>query len=94
MIITTHYSLQKSIFYFSQSKNMKKEYIEVFIKSLQKGKYTIQELYEIFKDFCAENVIPCTSIGLFRQNIEPVLLENNHSIYYTNQIKINYIIIK
>ena len=71
-----------------------KEYIEVFIKSLQKGKYTIQELYEIFKDFCAENVIPCTSIGLFRQNIEPVLLENNHSIYYTNQIKINYIIIK
>ena len=73
---------------------MKKAYIEVFIKSLQKGKYTIQELYEIFKDFCAENVIPCTSIGLFRQNIEPVLLENNHSIYYTNQIKINYIIIK
>lgn len=69
---------------------MKKEVYNIFISTLQKGEYTIQELYECFKEFCEENVLPCTSIGIFRERIEP-LLDN---IEYTNQIKIKKIIIK
>lgn len=72
---------------------MKKEVFNIFINSLPKGEYTIQELYDYYKDFCTDNVLPCSSIGIFRERIEPILLAE-HEIEYTNQIKINKIIIK
>ena len=72
---------------------MKKEVFTIFIDTLQKAEYTIQELYEYFKDFCNENVLPCSSIGIFRERIEPVLQEEGHTINYVNKIKIKSIIV-
>ena len=72
---------------------MRKEIHKIFIDTLQ-GTYTIEELYDYWKDFCKENVLPCSSIGVFRERIEPVLLENNHEINYVNKIKIKSITIK
>lgn len=72
---------------------MKKEVFIVFLKTIQSGDYTIKELYECFKEFCDEYTLPCSSIGIFRERIEPILLEEGHNIEYINQIKIKTITI-
>ena len=73
---------------------MKKDIYLVFLKTIQSAEYTIKELYECFKDFCEDYVLPCSSIGMFRERIEPILIEQGHEIEYSSPVKIKCIHIK
>lgn len=71
---------------------MKKDVYIIFLKTLQKADYTMNELYEYFKDFCQDNILPCSSIGIFREKIEPIIIEEGHTIQYaSNGLKIKKI---
>ena len=68
---------------------MKKRYLQAFINSVGKGSYTLEQLYEEFKYFCEQNVIPKSSIAMFRIHLET--LDNINISYDDNGIKIKSI---
>ena len=70
---------------------MKKRYLQAFIESIEKGSYTLEQLYEEFKYFCDQNVIPKSSIAMFRIHLET--LDNINISYDDNGIKIKLITI-
>ena len=70
---------------------MKKRYLQAFIESIEKGSYTLEQLYEEFKYFCEQNVIPKSSIAMFRTHLET--LDNISITYDGNGIKIKMITI-
>ena len=70
---------------------MKKKYLQAFINSVGKGSYTLEQLYEEFKYFCEQNVIPKSSIAMFRIHLET--LDNITIVYDDNGIKIKLITI-
>lgn len=80
---------------------MKKKYLQAFIESVDSGTYTLAQLYEEFKYFCEQNVIPKSSIAMFRSNLE-TLNDNSQDVncgrspnivYDDNGIKIKLIVI-
>ena len=70
---------------------MKKKFLQAFIESIEKGSYTLEELYEEFKYFCEQNIIPKSTITMFRIHLET--LENIKISYDDNGIKIKLITI-
>ena len=68
---------------------MKKKYLQAFINSVEKGLYTLEQLYEEFKYFCDQNVIPKSSIAMFRTHLET--LDNIKITYDDNGIRIKSI---
>ena len=70
---------------------MKKRYLIAFIESIEKGSYTLEQLYDEFKYFCDQNVIPKSSIAMFRTHLET--LDNISITYDGNGIKIKLITI-
>ena len=68
---------------------MKKRYLIAFIESIEKGSYTLEQLYDEFKYFCEQNVIPKSSIAMFRTHLET--LDNIKITYDDNGIKIKSI---
>ena len=68
---------------------MKKRYLIAFIESIEKGTYTLEQLYDEFKYFCEQNVIPKSSIAMFRTYLET--LDNIKITYDDNGIKIKSI---
>ena len=68
---------------------MKKKYLQAFIESIEKGSYTLEQLYDEFKYFCDQNVIPKSSIAMFRTHLET--LDNIKITYDDNGIKIKSI---
>ena len=68
---------------------MKQKYLQAFINSVGKGSYTLEQLYEEFKYFCEQNVIPKSSIAMFRIHLET--LDNINISYDDNGIKIKSI---
>ena len=68
---------------------MKQKYLQAFINSVGKGSYTLEQLYEEFKYFCEQNVIPKSSIAMFRTHLET--LDNINITYDANGIKIKSI---
>ena len=49
---------------------MKKYYMDTFINSIEKDTYTLDQLYDEYKYFCEQNVIPKSTKPMFRQAIE------------------------
>ena len=72
---------------------MKKYYLDTFINSIEKDKYTLDQLYDEYKYFCDQNVIPRASKPMFRQAIEFCDCENIKIRYDDNLIKIRSITI-
>ena len=72
---------------------MKKYYLDTFINFIEKGVYTLDQLYDEYKFFCEQNVIPKNTKTLFRQYLE--FLDSDHvKIHYDdNLIKIKSITI-
>lgn len=70
---------------------MKKKYLQAFIENVDSGTYTLAQLYEEFKYFCEQNVIPKSSIAVFRLHLET--LNDINIIYDDNGIKIKLVII-
>ena len=70
---------------------MKQKYLQAFINSIGKGSYTLEQLYEEWKYFCEQNVIPKSLIAMFRIHLET--LDNITIIYDDNGIKIKLITI-
>ena len=70
---------------------MKKKYLQAFINSVEKGSYTLEQLYDEFKYFCDQNIIPKSSIAMFRTHLET--LDNISITYDANGIKIKLITI-
>ena len=68
---------------------MKKRYLIAFIESIEKGSYTLEQLYDEFKYFCEQNVIPKSSIAMFRTHLET--LDNIKITYDDNGIRIKSI---
>ena len=68
---------------------MKKRYLQAFINSVERGVYTLEQLYDEFKYFCEQNVIPKSSIAMFRTYLET--LDNIKITYDDNGIKIKSI---
>ena len=68
---------------------MKKKYLQAFINSVEHGSYTLEQLYDEFKYFCEQNVIPKSSIAMFRIHLET--LDNINITYDDNGIKIKSI---
>ena len=68
---------------------MKKRYLIAFIESIEKGSYTLEQLYDEFKYFCDQNVIPKSSIAMFRTHLET--LDNIKITYDDNGIRIKSI---
>ena len=68
---------------------MKKKYLQAFINSVEKGSYTLEQLYDEFKYFCEQNIIPKSSIAMFRTHLET--LDNIKITYDDNGIKIKSI---
>ena len=68
---------------------MKKKYLQAFINSVEHGSYTLEQLYEEFKYFCDQNIIPKSSIAMFRTHLET--LDNIKITYDDNGIKIKSI---
>ena len=68
---------------------MKKGYLIAFIESIEKGSYTLEQLYDEFKYFCDQNVIPKSSIAMFRTHLET--LDNINITYDDNGIRIKSI---
>ena len=68
---------------------MKKKYLQAFINSVEKGSYTLEQLYDEFKYFCDQNIIPKSSIAMFRTHLET--LDNIKITYDDNGIKIKSI---
>ena len=68
---------------------MKKRYLIAFIESIEKGSYTLEQLYDEFKYFCDQNVIPKSSIAMFRMHLET--LDNIKITYDDNGIRIKSI---
>ena len=65
---------------------MKKRYLIAFIDSIEKGSYTLEQLYEEYKYFCEQNVIPKSSIAMFRTYLET--LDNIKITYDNNGVRI------
>ena len=65
---------------------MKKKYLQAFINSVEHGSYTLEQLYDEFKYFCDQNIIPKSSIAMFRTHLET--LDNISITYDDNGIKI------
>ena len=74
---------------------MKKRYFDSYIDNLQVGFYTLNQLYEDFKYFCEQNVLPCSSKAIFRSQFEDFsqAYKNITINYEPNSIKIKSIII-
>ena len=72
---------------------MKKRYLLAFINSVEKGVYTLEQLYDEYKYFCEQNVIPKSTKPMFRQAIEFCNSENIKIRYDDNLIKIKSITI-
>ena len=70
---------------------MKKRYLQAFINSVEHGSYTLEQLYDEFKYFCEQNIIPKSSIAMFRTHLET--LDNINITYDANGIKIKLITI-
>ena len=70
---------------------MKKKYLQAFINSVEHGSYTLEQLYDEFKYFCEQNIIPKSSIAMFRTHLET--LDNINITYDANGIKIKLITI-
>ena len=70
---------------------MKQKYLQAFINSVERGVYTLEQLYEEFKYFCEQNIIPKSSIAMFRIHLET--LDNINISYDDNGIKIKLITI-
>ena len=68
---------------------MKKRYLIAFIDSIEKGSYTLEQLYEEYKYFCEQNVIPKSSIAMFRTYLET--LDNIKITYDNNGVRIKSI---
>ena len=68
---------------------MKKKYLQAFINSTEHGSYTLEQLYDEFKYFCDQNVIPKSSIAMFRTHLET--LDNIKITYDDNGIRIKSI---
>ena len=72
---------------------MKKYYLDTFINSIEKDTYTLDQLYDEYKYFCEQNVIPKSTTPMFRQAIEFCDSENIKIRYDDNLIKIKSITI-
>ena len=72
---------------------MKKYYLDTFINSIEKDTYTLDQLYEEYKYFCEQNVIPKSTKPMFRKAIEFFDSENIKIRYEDNCVKINSITI-
>ena len=72
---------------------MKKRYLLAFINSVEKGVYTLEQLYDEYKYFCEQNVIPKSTKPMFRQAIEFCDSNNIKIRYDDNLIKIKSITI-
>ena len=72
---------------------MKKYYLDTFINSIEKDTYTLEQLYDEYKYFCEQNVIPKLPKPMFRQAIEFCNSENIKIRYDDNLIKIKSITI-
>ena len=72
---------------------MKKKYLQIFVNTVDKDTYTLDQLYDEYKYFCEQNVIPKNTKTLFRQYLE--FLDSDHvKIHYDdNLIKIKSITI-
>ena len=72
---------------------MKKYYMDTFINSIEKDTYTLDQLYDEYKYFCEQNVIPKSTKPMFRQAIEFCDSCNIKIRYDDNLIKIKSITI-
>ena len=72
---------------------MKRFYLDTFINYIEKGVYTLDQLYEDYKYFCDQNVIPKSTKPMFRQAIEFCDSENIKIRYEDNCVKIKSITI-
>ena len=72
---------------------MKRFYLDTFINSIEKDTYTLDQLYDEYKYFCEQNVIPKSTKPMFRQAIEFCNSENIKIRYDDNLIKIKSITI-
>ena len=72
---------------------MKKKYLQIFVNTVDKDTYTLDQLYEEYKYFCEQNVIPKSTKPMFRQAIEFCNSENIKIRYDDNLIKIKSITI-
>ena len=72
---------------------MKKYYMDTFINFIEKGVYTLDQLYDEYKYFCEQNVIPKSTKPMFRQAIEFCNSDNIKIRYDDNLIKIKSITI-
>ena len=72
---------------------MKRFYLDTFINYIEKGVYTLEQLYEEYKYFCEQNVIPKSTKPMFRQAIEFCDSENIKIRYEDNCVKIKSITI-
>ena len=72
---------------------MKRFYLDTFINYIEKGVYTLDQLYDEYKYFCEQNVIPKSTKPMFRQAIEFCDSENIKIRYEDNCVKIKSITI-
>ena len=72
---------------------MKRFYLDTFINYIEKGVYTLEQLYDEYKYFCEQNVIPKSTKPMFRQAIEFFDSENIKIRYEDNCVKIKSITI-
>ena len=72
---------------------MKKKYLLAFINSIEKGVYTLDQLYEEWRYFCESNILPKNTIGMFRVHLEFLDDEHVNIKYDDNLVKITSITI-
>ena len=72
---------------------MKKYYLDTFINFIEKGVYTLDQLYEEWRYFCESNILPKNTIGMFRVNLEFLDDEHVKIKYDDNLVKITSVTI-
>ena len=72
---------------------MKKKYLQIFVNTVDKDTYTLDQLYDEYKYFCEQNIIPKSTKPMFRQAIEFCNSDNIKIRYDDNLIKIKSITI-
>ena len=72
---------------------MKKYYLDTFINFIEKGVYTLDQLYEEWRYFCESNILPKNTIGMFRVNLEFLQDEHVKIKYDDNLVKITSVTI-
>lgn len=72
---------------------MRKKYLQTFVNTVDKGTYTLQELFDEWKYFCESNILPRSTIAMFRINIESLQDDKVKILYDDNNVKIRAITI-